>query len=44
VGTDLFDLSTRLFKSHGILYLMADEIHAISGWQGQLKKLYDFSD
>ncbi len=44
VGTDLFDLSTRLFKSYGIFYLMVDEIHAIPGWQGQLKKLYDFSD
>jgi len=23
---------------------MVDEIHAVSGWQGQLKKMYDFSD
>jgi predicted AAA+ superfamily ATPase len=44
VGTNLFDLSNQLFKSYGTLYLMVDEIHAISGWEGQLKKLYDFSD
>ena len=43
-GTDLFDLSSRLLESFGTIYLMVDEIHAVSGWQGQLKKMYDFSD
>lgn len=43
-GSDLFDLSKRLSEFYGITYLMVDEINAISGWQGQLKKMYDFSD
>lgn len=41
---NIFDLSRLLFESFGVRYLMLDEIHAISGWQGQLKKIYDFSD
>ena len=43
-GTDLFSLIIRLTESYGTRYLMVDEIHAIQGWQGQLKKIYDFSD
>ena len=43
-GMDLFDLTNRLIDSFGIKYLMIDEIHAILGWQRELKKLYDFSD
>ena len=43
-GINIFDLSRLLFESFGVRYLMVDEIHAISGWQGQLKKIYDFSD
>lgn len=42
-GSDLFELSKRLAESFGTKYLLIDEIHAISGWQGQLKKIYDFS-
>ena len=43
-GTDLFDLSIRLADFYSTKYIMLDEIHAIQGWQGQLKKIYDFSD
>jgi len=42
-STDLFELSKRFAESFGTKYLLMDEIHAISGWQGQLKKIYDFS-
>jgi predicted AAA+ superfamily ATPase len=41
--TDLFDLVSSLEESFGIKYLLIDEIHALSGWQGWLKKIYDFS-
>jgi predicted AAA+ superfamily ATPase len=41
-STDLFELSTLLAASFGIKYLMIDEIHALKGWQGQLKKIFDF--
>ncbi|MEI6890243.1 MAG: AAA family ATPase [Bacteroidales bacterium] len=41
-GTDLFGLATLLTDSFGVKYLMIDEIHALNGWQGQLKKMYDF--
>lgn len=43
-NTSLFDLATALQRSFGIKHLMIDEIHALSGWQGQLKKLYDFHE
>jgi predicted AAA+ superfamily ATPase len=42
-GTNLFDLVIWLAESFGTKYVMVDEIHAILGWQGQLKKIYDFS-
>lgn len=44
VGTDLFELSSTLFSSFGIRYLMIDEIHTVKDWQGQLKKIHDFLD
>ncbi|NTV83157.1 MAG: ATP-binding protein [Bacteroidales bacterium] len=44
LDTDLFDLASRLNDSFGIKYLMIDEIHALKGWQGQLKKIYDFQE
>jgi uncharacterized protein len=42
-GIDLFELSKRIAESFGTKHLLIDEIHAISGWQAQLKKIYDFS-
>lgn len=41
--TDLFELVVWLEGSLGIRYLIIDEIHALLDWQGQLKKISDFS-
>ncbi|MBM3405318.1 MAG: ATP-binding protein [Bacteroidetes bacterium] len=43
-GIDLFEVSSLLVSSFGIKYLMIDEIHAIKGWQEQLKKIFDFQE
>ena len=40
--TDLFELAGLLTGSLGIKYLIVDEIHALSAWPGQLKKIADF--
>ncbi|MEI7501632.1 MAG: AAA family ATPase [Bacteroidota bacterium] len=42
-GTILFDLVIRFGETFGTKYVMVDEIHALSDWQGQIKKIYDFS-
>ncbi len=41
-GSDLFEVASHLEESMSIKYLMIDEIHALKGWQGQLKKIFDF--
>lgn len=43
-GNDLFELATFLVEMYQIKYLFIDEIHALAGWERQLKKIYDFSD
>ena len=40
---DLFELAGWLTGSLGIKYLIIDEIHALLEWQGQIKKISDFS-
>jgi len=40
-GADLFDLALRLHRDYGIQNLCIDEIHFVSGYAEQLKRIYD---
>jgi len=41
-GADLFEVAARLYRDYGIVHLCVDEIHFISQYAEQLKRIYDF--
>lgn len=43
-GVGLFELAKLLSTDYGVKHLFVDEIHSLKGWQGEVKKIFDFLD